>query len=111
MKKLFLSFSLLLTVSFTFASNEVEKISRFEIEETINSLELLTDVNLAIESFIQVNISISERNNSTEMPPDPMQCAERAFNIHRMFTDLGFSRSWASHWADIAYDACMTLFK
>ncbi len=39
MKNLFLSVVLLLTVSFVFATNDVEKVSAFDVEDTINLSE------------------------------------------------------------------------
>ncbi|MCF6347623.1 MAG: hypothetical protein L3J20_04885 [Flavobacteriaceae bacterium] len=47
MKKIILTFTLLLTISFAFATNEVEKISTFDVEETL-SVEL-TEVDLTME--------------------------------------------------------------
>ncbi len=53
MKKLFLTFALLLTVSFAFATSEVEKTSILDIDETIeiiNSIEL-TEVDFIIDTY------------------------------------------------------------
>jgi hypothetical protein len=44
MKNLFLSVVLLLTVSITFASNDVEKVSTFDVEKTISSIENLNSI-------------------------------------------------------------------
>lgn len=57
MKNLFLSVVLLLTVSFAFANNEVEKVSIFNIEET---LELTNSVELTTFDFTAENYSITK---------------------------------------------------
>jgi hypothetical protein len=48
MKNLFLSVVLLLTVSFAFANNDVEKVSTFNVEETI---ELVNSIEFADADF------------------------------------------------------------
>ncbi len=45
MKNLFLSVVLLLTVSFAFANNDVEKISTLNVEKTISSIENSNSIN------------------------------------------------------------------
>ena len=62
--------------------------------------------------FITVMASFTPSNNLEEGNYiDPMACAERAFNIHGILTDAGYDGGWASFWADMAYDSCMTLFE
>ncbi len=48
MKNLFLSVALLLTISFTFATNDVEKQSTNDVEETINLSEALDNTEFSI---------------------------------------------------------------
>jgi len=57
MKNLFLSVVLLLTVSFAFAANDVEKVSTFNVEET---LELTNSVELTTFDFTAENYSITK---------------------------------------------------
>lgn len=57
MKNLFLSVVLLLTVSFAFANNEVEKVSTYDVENTV---ELTNSVELASADFTAENYSITK---------------------------------------------------
>jgi len=52
MKNLFLSVVLLLTVSFAFATNDLETVSTFDVENTV---ELTNSVELAIADFTMEN--------------------------------------------------------
>ena len=57
MKNLFLTVVLLLTVSFSFANNEVEKISTYDVEETF---EVTNSVKLLAFDFTTENYSITK---------------------------------------------------
>ncbi len=57
MKNLFLSVVLLLTVSFTFAANDVETVSTFDVEKTV---ELTNSVELSGADFTAENYSITK---------------------------------------------------
>lgn len=57
MKNLFLSVVLLLTVSIAFANNEVEKVSTYDVENTV---ELTNSVELASADFTAENYSITK---------------------------------------------------
>jgi len=57
MKNLILSALLVLTVSFTFANNEVEKVSTFNIKDTV---ELTNSVELENADFTAENYSITK---------------------------------------------------
>ena len=63
MKNLFLSVVLLLTVSFAFANNEVEKVSTVDFVETV---ELINSVELANADFVDVFL-LSEFENSVDL--------------------------------------------
>ncbi len=66
MKNLFLSVVLLLTVSVVFAGNEVEKVSTYNVGETIESTNY---VNLTSADFISTNLNLtSELANSFDLP-------------------------------------------
>ncbi len=61
MKNLFLSVVLLLTVSFAFAANDVEKVLTFDVEETLemtNSVELINSIKLAEVDFIVEDVIV-----------------------------------------------------
>jgi hypothetical protein len=69
MKNLFLSVVLLLTVSFTFATNNVEKISIIEIEETlevVNSIELNNSLELVKINLLLEDVAVRCCTSSSE---------------------------------------------
>jgi|LGOV01.1.fsa_nt_gb hypothetical protein len=99
MKKLILTVALLLTVSFAFATNEVEKVSVFGVEEAL-SVEF-TKVDFTMESFTQINTVVNEK---IVLGTAGKTCAEKADAAEAEY--CGFVGCNTSYWLGYM-DSCM----